>query len=315
MGDIILTSPIIRCLKEQTGAEIHFLVKESFTELVNYNPHISKVISFSGSMNEIKDQLTNENYDQVIDLQKNRKSTSIAASLKIPLVSFNKVNIWKWLLVQSGFNFLPNKHLIDRYFDALTSLNISNDYKGSEIHIPEAVIIAIEKLKLPPQYIVIGVGAQHKGKCLSEDQLTHVIIKSSIPIILLGGPRERDLSQTLASLETTTVIHNLVGSTSILESAEIIRTGTLVLSGDTGTMHMASAFSIPQVSVWGCTKPILGMFPYMAANTSVILEPEEHDKRPCAKLGDKCKYAPNWCIQSILPERISEAIEELLLQE
>ncbi len=313
MGDVILTSSVVRCLKEQMNWEIHFLIKESFSSLVSENPHIKKVHFLNKPLEKTISVLTQERFDLIIDLQKNRKSRLISKNLGIHTIRFDKLNVKKWILVQSGINLLPKKHIVDRYFDALAELNVRNDLKGNELFVNDQATISVATLELPKTYITLAVGAQHQGKSMSLDQLQQVAECTALPIVLLGGSSESNLADQIVkgSRRTKTLI-NLVNKTSILELIEVIKHSRLLISGDTGAMHIASAFKIPQIAVWGCTTPDLGMWPYLAHEDSINLEPQGHSHRPCSKLGNRCKYAPQWCIHSIPPSEICSAVTSIL---
>ncbi|MFK7756396.1 MAG: glycosyltransferase family 9 protein [Flavobacteriales bacterium] len=315
MGDIILTSSVVRCLKEQLNCEIDFLVKEVFSSLVSENPHVNQTHIFKKPVQNHIATLKSQNYDIILDLQKNRKSKILANALNAEYITFHKLNIKKWILVQSRINLLPKKHIVDRYFDTVEKLGVYNDNKGNEIFIDADTKSSVEMFDLPSNYMTIAVGAQHRGKTMSTVQLKHVISRSSVPVVLLGGSAETALAMELELSLSRTNLINLSGQTSILQLAEIIRRSKLLLSGDTGAMHMASAFKVPQVSVWGCTTPNLGMWPYLCHEKSILIEPYDHSHRPCSKLGNRCKYAPNWCIESVDPELISDGVSAILSEQ
>ena len=75
IGDIVLTSPVIRCLKKQLpGCEIHYVTKHQFLNLISANPYITKIHTFKKSVNEISLELKAERFDLVIDLHNNLRS-------------------------------------------------------------------------------------------------------------------------------------------------------------------------------------------------------------------------------------------------
>jgi ADP-heptose:LPS heptosyltransferase len=78
-----------------------------------------------------------------------------------------------------------------------------------------------------------------------------------------------------------------VSITNINQSAEIIRMSQYVITGDTGLMHIAAAYSKRIYSIWGNTIPAFGMYPYMpqAEHLNHILEVKGLACRPCSKLG------------------------------
>ena len=76
-------------------------------------------------------------------------------------------------------------------------------------------------------------------------------------------------------------------------------------------MHIASAFKKKIISFWGCTKPILGMYPYLADPLSkqLVFNPK---KPPCSKLGSRCKKSKKGCINNIEPNEIYLEIQKAL---
>ena len=89
IGDIVLTSPVVRCLKKQlAGTEVHFLTKDAFKNIVVNNPYVDKVYSFQNEIGEILQQLKEERYDYIIDLQHNLRSLKLKTALKAKSFSF-----------------------------------------------------------------------------------------------------------------------------------------------------------------------------------------------------------------------------------
>ncbi|MEI6822126.1 MAG: glycosyl transferase, partial [Bacteroidota bacterium] len=120
IGDIVLTTPIIRCVKQQMDdVEIHYLTKKSFAGLLINNPYISKVHCLETNLNDTIDILQKENFDCIIDLHKNIRTFRVKMKLKVPSFTFNKLNVEKWLLVKLKINILPKIHIVDRYFKAV----------------------------------------------------------------------------------------------------------------------------------------------------------------------------------------------------
>jgi ADP-heptose:LPS heptosyltransferase len=75
IGDIVLTTPVIRCLKKQVpDAEVHFLVKENFFPVVEHNPYIDKIHVLAHHRETTVEELKDENYDYIIDLHNNLKT-------------------------------------------------------------------------------------------------------------------------------------------------------------------------------------------------------------------------------------------------
>ena len=131
IGDIVLTSPVVRCLKNQvSGARVHFLTRPEFSTLVSSNPYIDKVHAHCNKLNELITLLRQEHYDHIIDLQNNLRSNFIKAVLGVPSSTFKKLNIKKFIMVNYKINLLPSVHIVDRYMDTLSGFNVKNDKKG-----------------------------------------------------------------------------------------------------------------------------------------------------------------------------------------
>src|SRR5688572_21581382 len=82
IGDIVLTTPVIRCLKQQLGdVEIHYLTKIPFKGMLEQNPYLSKIHAISKDVNEVIADLRKEKFDQVIDLHNNLRSSEVKLKL------------------------------------------------------------------------------------------------------------------------------------------------------------------------------------------------------------------------------------------
>ena len=129
--------------------------------------------------------------------------------------------------------------------------------------------------------------------------------------MLLGANQEQSISKDVIRNATNSNIYDFCGKTSISDSAFLIKNSKGLLTNDTGMMHIASAFSIPIVSFWGCTKPSLGFPPYVPHKKSQqIISPVS--KKPCSKHGKHCKFSSKGCIKDIVAENIYNAVEQLI---
>ena len=138
IGDIVLTTPVIRCLKNQLQeVEIHVLTKKKFSNLYKTNPYINKVYEFDDSLKRNIEELKIEHYDYVVDLQKNKRSVRVTRALGRPHASFPKLNFRKFLLSTFKINIMPDIHIVDRYFKAVEKLGVKNDYQGLDFFISE----------------------------------------------------------------------------------------------------------------------------------------------------------------------------------
>ncbi len=137
IGDIVLTTPLIRCVKKQLNCELHYLTKKQFSSILENNPYIDKLYTYSNNLNALIPELKSENYDYIIDLHNNIRSHLVKFRLFKAGSNVNKLNLKKWLLVRFKVNLLPKIHIVERYFNAAKKLKVTNDGQGLDYFIPE----------------------------------------------------------------------------------------------------------------------------------------------------------------------------------
>lgn len=316
IGDIVLTTPVIRCLKKQTGAEIHFLTKKSFSTILISNPYVDKVFAIDKNINEVKNELRAEKYDYCIDLHNNLRSLQVKAFLGVKSFTFNKINFHKWLIVNTKLDFLPKNHIVDRYLDTVKKLDVENDFQGLDYFIPEKDKVKISdshwEIK-PLQYIAFVIGAAHSTKRLPNEKIIEICKKINYPILLLGGKDETDKGNHIATMSGNHV-KNTCGQYNLNQSASLVEQSQLVISHDTGLMHIAATFQKKIISIWGNTIPEFGMNPYYekGVNNNFSIEVKGLSCRPCSKIGfANCPKKHFKCMNEINAEQIIEIIREI----
>ncbi|MGY8926671.1 MAG: glycosyltransferase family 9 protein [Flavobacteriales bacterium] len=290
IGDIVLTTPVLRGLKEQIeNIEIHYLTKKQFAPILQENPRIDKIYTIDNHIDELVDDLKKEKYAIIIDLHNNLRTKSLKFKLRRPSKSINKLNWKKWLFVQLKINTMPRKHIVDRYFETVASLGVKNDQKPCEYFISENDEVNVtEKLGvLPNEFVAIAIGAQFKTKKMPKELLVKIISKLKEPVVLMGGAMDADLAKELIALPSNSIIKNACGGFNLSESASIVKQSKRLITNDTGMMHIATCFSVQIDSVWGNTVPDLGMYPYYpnAKDKFSIHEVKGLNCRPCSKIG------------------------------
>ncbi len=302
IGDIVLTTPVIRCIKEQKpNIEIHYLTKNSFTGILEHNPYLTKIHSIEKEVNEVIKELKKENFDFVVDLHNNIRSLQTKKALEKPAATFKKLNFKKWLLVNFKINKMPAIHVVDRYLKTVEQLGIKNDSKGLDYFIPQKDEINLTSLPPTHQngYIGFVIGAKHFTKQLPIEKIISICKKIKQPIILLGGQedilRANGIEKALGDN-----IYNACGKYNLNQSASLIKQAKKIISHDTGLMHIAAAFKKEIISVWGNTVPSFGFSPYLADSKSKIVEVKNLSCRPCSKIGyDKCPKGHFKCMVMI----------------
>lgn len=319
IGDIVLTSPLTRVLKEAygEGVEVHFLLKAQFADLLKANPYVDHLHLWEGKKNsELLSRLRQERFDHIVDLQCGLRSYRVRAFLKRPASGFPKLNFQKWLLVRFKKDRLPDLHVVDRYFEALSPFGLSNDGKGLEFHVPEKEEQDPAAFGVPPgeAFICFSIGAAHATKRLPEERILELCKDVPVPVLLLGGPDDAEIGERVAAKAGDKVI-SLCGKLRVPASASLLRRSRAVLTHDTGMMHIAAAFRKPILSFWGNTVPSFGMYPYMSGNEgrSHIFEVEGLSCRPCSKIGhDECPKGHFQCMYGIDLERAKKVLKGLL---
>ena len=314
IGDIVLTTPVIRCLKKQVSdVELHFATKDSFGFLLEENPYVDKVHLLKDEKSNMKQLLSNlksENFDLIVDLHNNLRTFRIKNSLGVKSYSFDKLTWEKILLVKFKIDKMPNVHIVQRYLDTVKKLGVVNDENGLDYFYPDKDEIEMDWLPKSFQkgFSVFALGGQHATKRLPISKMIELCTKINGPIILLGGGNDdekaaREIEQFFHPLDSKTTpkeeevllndlnkkahIFNGVGKFSLNQSASVVKLSSRVFTHDTAVMHIASAFKKEVFSIWGNTTPSLGMYPYETKFT--IFEVKGLSCRPCSKIGfDQC---------------------------
>jgi ADP-heptose:LPS heptosyltransferase len=318
IGDIVLTTPVIRCLKKQLpDAEIHYAVKSAYSTLVENNPYVSKVHVLRDYVDELIPDIKKEKYDWVIDLHHNLRTLQIKKALKkTPSKSFHKLNIQKWIYTNLKINRMPALHIVDRYMQAVSHLNVQNDGQGLDYFIPEREYV--KESDIPAAhlagYIAIVIGAAHGTKRYPPEKVTELCKLIEHPIMLLGGKEDYLTGKEIAAADPFK-IYNACGKFSLNESADLVRRSKFVISNDTGLMHIAAAFKKPIISLWGNTVPAFGMTPYYGHYNimNAIIEKKGLWCRPCSKIGyDACPRAHFKCMQQIDTGHLVQTVNRFL---
>jgi ADP-heptose:LPS heptosyltransferase len=278
----------VRCIKKQTNAEIHFLTKTNFNEIVSSNPYIEKVWQLKSSLEELLPALKKENYDLIVDLHNNLRSRLIRWSLfTVPVVSYSKGNLAKWLSVHFKINKFSEKHIAIKYLQSVKKWNITDDGMGLDYFIPEKDKVNIESIvKNNRPFIALVIGAAHFTKRVPVEKLKEIIsiVLPSYPIVLIGGKAEKETGDALVQAG----VMNTCGQYSINQSASILAQSTIVISPDTGMMHIAAALKKPIRSIWGSTLSEFGFWPFYGEkypDQNISFEVNGLVCRPCARFG------------------------------
>jgi ADP-heptose:LPS heptosyltransferase len=285
IGDIVLITPVLRILKK-SGATVHVATKAAFRGILESNPNVDKVHVLGKNLNDLVSELKQENFDFVADLHHNLRSTIIRIRLGKHATAFPKLNMRKWWMVfTKRRSIMPNIHIVQRYLKAIKTIGLEDDGEGLEYFIPEQDRISMNSL--PPAfqngYVAFAIGAQHTTKRLPFDKLQEALCLIQKPIILLGGKEDSAVGEKLVGALPEKPIFNACGKYNLNQSASLVQQASVVVSHDTGLMHIAAAFKKEIYSIWGNTVPELGMYPFRTQFH--LIQNNEAACRPCSKIG------------------------------
>lgn len=310
IGDIVLTTPVARCLKQQrSDVSVHYLTKYAFREVIAYNPYIDKVHYLEDDLRSLIEELKKEKFDYVIDLHNNMRTMRVKKGLGVKAYTFRKLNFKKWLLVNFKWNLMPDKSIVERYFETVKPLGIRNDTKGLDHFIPQNAHITHKDIPMSHWngYVGCVIGGSYNTKKLPVEQWRKFCASVPFPVILLGGPEDADMGKAIAEQDSIK-IYNACGKFTLNESAALVKFAKVIVSNDTGLMHIAAAYNKNIISLWGNTSPEMGMFPYYGNNNlkeyvapeSIIVENKSLYCHPCSKLGyDQCPKGHFRCMNDL----------------
>ena len=303
IGDIVLTTPALRCAKNQIpGVEIHFLTKLSMKDLVIGNPYIHHCHFLDNNIDLTIAALKEIPFDYIIDLHQNIRSWKIRKALGVPAFSYKKLSLQKWLLAKLHLNFLPKTHVCDRYINALQHFNVSNDGKGLDYFFPKDY--NFKAANLPTShlagFVAFVIGASYFNKKMPVQKWIELAKQLQKPIVLIGGIEDITFANEIAAA-VPDYIYNAAGKYDLKESASIIQMAQVVVSHDTGFLHIAAAFHKPTITIWGATSPVLQFEAYYPAGT---ISPHYNsivpslNCQPCSKQGEnKCPQGHFACMR------------------
>ena len=314
IGDILLTTPVIRGIKEHVeDAEVHILVKKQFLEVVKNNPYIDKVHIFEGDLNKTAQELKQELFHYAIDLQNSIRSYRLKNKLKVLAFTVDKLNMQKWLMVNFKMNRLPNKHIVERYLDTVHLFDVENDGKGLDFIIPEESEIQLSQLPdyLKSGFFTVTVGAGHYTKQMPAEDIAALLNKIQKPVVLLGSEAEAEKGKLIAR-NSSAPVYNGCGMFHLNESASLIKQSRFLIAHDTGLMHIGAAFKKDIISLWGNTIPEFGMYPWKPGENSRIIENTELKCRPCTKIGyHACPKKHFKCMKDLDKNSIADTAKNL----
>lgn len=288
IGDIVLTTPVIRCLKEQyPNAEVHFVVKKKFRQVVEHNPYIDQLHLLDNNLKELVATFKNEHFDYIIDLHKTLRSYLLRFRLRRPTLTFRKLSVEKLIMNRFHIDFLPKGiHIVERNLKSVEPLGVKNDHKPVDYFISPEEEVPLSELPILHQkgYVAFVIGGQHFTKKLPAEKIINICRAIDKPIVLLGGPEDAVVAE-IVTKACDEKIYDACGKYSLNQSVSLLKSAGSVIAHDTGLMHISGAFNKPIVSVWGGTSAEhFGVWPYLNSR-QVVAEVKGLSCHPCSNFG------------------------------
>lgn len=263
-------SPIPKLIKDKYNCKIHHLVAEEIKEATEFNPYIDQQITIASKYLTNKKssflsfinlclRLKKEKYDFGFIFHRNLLFQILLkiAGVKKVYGYQSKINIF--LNKYIPFSFLMNRTLQDVELINLSDINIERPDK-LYFEIPKTNTNNFSNL-LPSEYIVICAGGGNyfsaaKNRIYPYQKYTEIIKRINIFTVLVGNSKDDILigSQIEKELNSFKLL-NLIGKTSFLEAASIIKKSKVFIGNDSGLLFLAAALDIPYLGLYGPTQP------------------------------------------------------------
>ncbi len=301
LGDVILTEPIARALKQHfADAHIDYLTKSLYVSLVQMFPSADDVKEWHGEhrFRETINLLREANYDLIVDLHNNLRSSRVRTAVPARSVKAGKDWLARFKAVHFKKLAAQPRSALERYADALAELGISAQLGPPVLSVPDSARLWWQgerrKISLENRYAIFAAGARYPTKQAPASVLLAVaeklVGKGIRQFIVLGAPSE---SKSLGEFARVIADYREVDSVKVITPEEITRTAaviesaTAVISNDTGPAHLAAALGTPVVALFGPTHPILGFTP-LGDNAAAYTINEFCS--PCSRHGERTCY-------------------------
>ncbi|MGC8595250.1 MAG: glycosyltransferase family 9 protein [Candidatus Kryptoniota bacterium] len=310
---------MIKLIKQrEPQSEIHFVVKDSFEDLIKYNPLVTAIYTISSGANiheleRLRKHLVKENFDETIDLQNNFRSIYLRRGTSAKIKTIKKDILKRLLLVKFKINRYKQIRPVALKY-AQTYDRTIKDVPPPELFfnddISKRVLEIVKKIPGEKPFVALCPGSKHFTKqwpAIYWVELAKAIMGETSPF-LIGGPEDSPICTEIASKLN---ILNFCGRLSILESSALLGYAKVVVTGDSYLMHAANALGKKIVAFFGSTVKEFGFAPYLVE--SRILEVDGLTCRPCSHIGlDKCPKGHFKCMTEITPAIASKVVRELL---
>lgn len=330
MGDVALTTPVLRAMREQyPDVELLLLTRPVFKpffasinglELLQTDLK-KRHKGFSGMIRLFRDIRTQKKIDYVIDLHDVLRSQLLRTLFwfsGVPFAVIKKGRIEKRSLIK-GKKKVRLKHSVERYCDVFAKAGFNVVPVNGKSILPSDDIILRSDF-IPGLHGVINIGvapyAKHNLKMWPEinmiSLLNMISAKYKCKFWLFGGNEDyRKLKDLTAKVPGSV---NLAGELSLEEELLFMSKLDFMIAMDSSNMHMAALVGTKVISIWGGTDPLSGFSAWMQPDSfSIRIPVEDLDCRPCTIYGKGKTRNDFACMKMLTPELVFNRIEKLIL--
>lgn len=334
VGDIVLSTPLIRGLRHRMPqAQIDYLVRTDYADLLQGNPHLSRLIEFprGGTLDDLhrlRTQIAGERYDLIIDIHGSLRSRLLCRGMK-NVVRLRKRALARFVLVHFRKDVYPlfggSPPVAQRYFEPLAPWAVTDDGEGPELFPSEdararaASILRTLDERVSGNVIGICPSARHFTKIWPSERFAESAamlgVRHGAGIVVFGSAAEADRCAAIVTYLTSAApsvpVVNTAGMLSLSETAAAMDHCRIIVTNDSGLMHIAAARKRRIAAIFGSTVRQFGFFP--PAGTSIVLETHGLDCRPCTPIGRaSCPRGHFRCMLDITPARLASMASALM---
>lgn len=318
LGDIVHSLPFLNSLSSCfPKAEIHWVVAKGFEDILEENPMIDKLIVINKDMwkkikkagdtlREVKSlfrELRNERYDLVVDLQGLFRSGLITMATRAPeRVGFAEAREGSRLFYNVKVKGGKGVHAVDRYMKVASAIGCDTGNIIFPFPLFKNELKEIKKIKSSiKDYAVLVPGARWDTKMWPAEYYGKLASMLPMKSFVIGSSKDIVLAEKVVKASKG-MAFSLIGKTNLRELVEILRDARMVVSNDTGPMHIAAGLRVPVVAIFGPTSPARTA-PYGQGH--IIIQSEE-ECVPCFK--KKCRDMK--CMKEIYADMVFKRISD-----
>lgn len=322
LGDILLTAPALRGLRSRfPSAHIDLLVASEYEEAAKLLPGPSRVVRFnrhSGlrGLLRLRSTLAGR-YSILVDLQNTPRSAFLrAATFPTIWVKAKRYRFRRWLLIRFKWNLygkIPPVPL--RFLRAVEDLGVNDDGRGADLFLSDADVrqsepVLEQVVGNAKSVVALCPGARHATKrwpAKRWSDLGRRLRAEGFHVVVVGSKSESGLMDSIAN--------EIPGSQqfcgqSFVRVAALFQRCSVVVTNDSGLMHLAAGFHRPIVALFGPTVKEFGFFPFRAR--AAVIE-QSLNCRPCSAMGtDTCPKRHFRCMENTAVDDVYQALQKLL---